>query len=273
MARTRRKEIAIHQTFGNGYRRVRADVAGTRDPCLGFEYHWTGRTHTPDNIDQAIEHAVNHKTEFHQFMLYTPIPGTPLFKEFEQDNRLKSLAEVSIADIHGQFVFNYNHPHVKDGQETEFLLRAFRRDFEKNGPSIVRIIRNVLLSWLKFKNHPNPRIRERFAYEAKNLPVNYSGVLWATRKYYHKNRQYVADIDELLQRIYREFGWKARFAAPIAGRYIYHKLLQQQKQLENGWTYEPPTFFETNFPNGPDGSTPISKVRASSTCQSADEST
>ena len=98
--------------------------------------------HTPENIDEAIENAVSHKTEFHQFMLYTPIPGTPLFAEHEADNSLKSLADVSIADIHGQHVFNYNHPHIKDGQETELLLRAFGRDFEVNGPSIVRIIRN-----------------------------------------------------------------------------------------------------------------------------------
>ncbi|MEI2723984.1 MAG: cobalamin-dependent protein [Verrucomicrobiota bacterium] len=39
--------------------------------------------HTPDNIDQAIDHAVSHGTEFHQFMLYTPIPGTALFAELE----------------------------------------------------------------------------------------------------------------------------------------------------------------------------------------------
>ena len=34
--------------------------------------------HTPENIDEAIDHAVRHDTDFHQFMLYTPIPGTPL---------------------------------------------------------------------------------------------------------------------------------------------------------------------------------------------------
>ncbi len=37
----------------------------------------------PDNIDEAIDHAVSHATEFHQFMLYTPIPGTPLYAECE----------------------------------------------------------------------------------------------------------------------------------------------------------------------------------------------
>lgn len=37
--------------------------------------------HSPENIDAAIDYAVGHDTEFHQFMLYTAIPGTPLYAE------------------------------------------------------------------------------------------------------------------------------------------------------------------------------------------------
>jgi radical SAM superfamily enzyme YgiQ (UPF0313 family) len=37
--------------------------------------------HTPDNIDAAIDYAVAHDTDFHQFMLYTPVAGTPLYAE------------------------------------------------------------------------------------------------------------------------------------------------------------------------------------------------
>ena len=37
--------------------------------------------HTPENIDEAIDYAARHDTDFHQFMLYTPIPGTPLHAE------------------------------------------------------------------------------------------------------------------------------------------------------------------------------------------------
>ncbi len=225
--------------------------------------------HTPENIDEAIEHAVSHNTEFHQFMLYTPIPGTPLFSEHEANETLKHLGDVSIADIHGQHVFNYHHPHIKDGQETEFLLRAFRRDFEVNGPSVVRIIRNVLRSWLKYKNYPDSRIRSRFAHEASNLPVRYAGVLWATRRQYRDNPQYVSQINELLQSLYGEFGWRSRLAAPIAGRYLYHKLQEQQRLLDSGWTYEPPTFYETNFSEGPPNSRQIQSILTCSQGRSA----
>ena len=41
---------------------------------IGLEHH------TPDNIANEIEHAIAHQTDFHQFMLYTPVPGTPLYQ-------------------------------------------------------------------------------------------------------------------------------------------------------------------------------------------------
>ena len=39
---------------------------------VGLEHH------TPENIGDEIDHAMAHDTVFHQFMLYTPVPGTPL---------------------------------------------------------------------------------------------------------------------------------------------------------------------------------------------------
>lgn len=207
--------------------------------------------HTRDNIDDAIEHAVSHNTEFHQFMLYTPIPGTPLFAEHEAKGSIKPLGDVSIADIHGQYVFNYTHPNIKDGEETEMLLRAFRRDFEVNGPSVVRIVRAVLRGWKKYKNHPDARVRTRFAHEAANLPMRYAGVLWATRRYYRDNPKRFEQIGDLLAELYSEFGWRSRAAAPIVGRLLYRALLRQEKMLDDGWTYEPPTFYEKNSSQGP----------------------
>jgi len=41
--------------------------------------------HTPDNIMAEIEHAVSHDTDFHQFMLYTPVPGTPLYQQMAEE--------------------------------------------------------------------------------------------------------------------------------------------------------------------------------------------
>ena len=49
---------------------------------IGLEHH------TPENIDDEIQRAVAHDTVFHQFMLYTPIPGTPLYSQVQSEGRL-----------------------------------------------------------------------------------------------------------------------------------------------------------------------------------------
>ena len=63
-------------------------------------------------------------------MLYTPVPGTPLWKKHEDDGTLLDESECPTADVHGQTRFNYRHPHIVEGQEGEMVLRAFRRDFD-----------------------------------------------------------------------------------------------------------------------------------------------
>ncbi len=66
--------------------------------------------HTPENIDEAIEHAVRHDTDFHQFMLYTPVPGTPLHADLTAKGLMKDESEYHPSDIHGQLILNYRHP-------------------------------------------------------------------------------------------------------------------------------------------------------------------
>ncbi|MGI9456383.1 MAG: hypothetical protein ACR2NU_07465, partial [Aeoliella sp.] len=84
-----------------------------------------------------------------------------------------------------------------------------------------------------------------------------------TRRFYQDDPRHVQQIDQLLEELHEEFGRQSRHAAPIVGRYLYRKLLKQQERLKAGWTYEPPTFFETNFADGPAGSKLVRSVLAS----------
>lgn len=202
--------------------------------------------HTPENIDEAIEYAVSHDTDFHQFMLYTPIPGTPLYAEHLANQTILDRSEYDEADIHGQLRFNYKHPHIKNGQESKFILNAFQRDFEMNGPSVLRIARTTLEGWRRYKNHLNKRIQARFAYEARELRTKYAGALWAAGQWFKGNSQLLRKITTVLNDIKLEFGLKSRLAAPLVGRFILSKLRKEDGRLKKGWTYEPPTFYEMN---------------------------
>ena len=201
--------------------------------------------HTPENIDAAIEYAVSHDTEFHQFMLYTPVPGTPLHAEHVARGTLLDDSECPLADSHGQLKFNFRHPFIKNGQEADFLLRAFRRDFSANGPSIIRMARTILQGWRRYKNHPDHRIRGRFAWDARDLPVTLAGALWAAKWRFRDNPRLTTKISEILKEIHREFGLRSRLLAPLVGRYLQIKLSREDRRLRRGWTYEPPTFYET----------------------------
>jgi radical SAM superfamily enzyme YgiQ (UPF0313 family) len=203
--------------------------------------------HTPENIGAAIDYAVRHNTEFHQFMLYTPIPGTPLFAEHRAEGTLLDPDCRDAADTHGQFRFNYRHPHIPAGMETQFLIDAFHRDFEVNGPSVVRMAWTKLKGWRRYRNHPDPRIRSRYQWNASGLATLYAGALWAARRWFKRNNaDLTRKVSEILREIHREFGLKSRLAAPIAGRFIRFMLRREDRRLRRGWTYEPPTFYEKN---------------------------
>ena len=201
--------------------------------------------HRPENIDAAIEHAVAHDTEFHQFMLYTPLGGTPLHAEHLESGTLLDGRECPEADRHGQFRFCHRHPHIRHGQEAEFLQRAFDRDFRVNGPSIVRLARTTLQGWRRYRNHPEARIRKRFAWEARHLAIGYAGALWAARRCFRSDPVLESKIARTLGELYREFGLKARAGVPLVGRYLRFMLRREDRRLRRGWTYEPPTFRET----------------------------
>ncbi len=202
--------------------------------------------HTPENIDEVIDFSVAYNTDFHQFMLYTPIPGTPLHAEMESKGLLKDESTFQAADIHGQLVFNYRHSHITGGQEGEYMLRAFDRDFEVNGPSVLRIARTTLTGWHRHKNHPNPRVRARFAFEVKELATTYAALAGLAVHYYRNHPAMSAKMKALRDDLIREFGLKARLASLYGRFYVLRKVRQEEKRLAQGWTYEPPTFYERN---------------------------
>ena len=202
--------------------------------------------HTPQNIDEVIDYAISHNTDFHQFMLYTPIPGTPLYAKHKKAGDLYDDTHFADADTHGQYRFNYKHGHIPAGMEETFLHKAFLRDMQENGPSLARMIKTQLKGWQKYRHHPDARIAKRFKREAAPLKTTYAGAVWAMCKWYQNDVKMVASLDALLKDLYKTFGIKTRVMAPLIGRYLHANLKREEKRLSAGWTYEPPCFYEKN---------------------------
>ena len=216
---------------------------------IGLEHH------TPDNIREEIEYAVDHGTDFHQFMLYTPVPGTPLYQEMFEQGRM--LEGIEFADIHGQDKFNFRHAAISRDDSKRFLDWAFWRDFERNGPSLYRMCQTMLQGWQRYKNYPDLRVRERFQRENVKLRTAYSAALWASEKYFRKvNREVSEQIHELRRQIAQEFGTISRLAANLIGPVLLWTTRREERRVAAGKTYEPPTFVERRnwvpFPNIPE---------------------
>ncbi len=203
-------------------------------------------SHTAETIEQAVEFSVSHCTDFHQFMLYTPLPGTPLYEKHRKDGSLLAPAEFSPADAHGQFRFNFRHRAIPKGQEEHLILQAFQKDFERNGPSLLRLMRTMFKGWMRYRNHPDSRVRTRYANDVRPLRTSYAGALWAMRKWYRDNKGLEREVRQLLREVTNEFGWRTRAFATISGPIIYQTMKNEQKRLAKGWTLEPKSFFEKN---------------------------
>jgi radical SAM superfamily enzyme YgiQ (UPF0313 family) len=204
---------------------------------IGLEHH------TPDNILSEIEHAVSHDTDFHQFMLYTPVPGTPLYQQMQEEGRM--LSGVDYADVHGQFKFNFKHAAISRDDSKRFLDWAFWRDFEVNGPSLYRIARTLLAGWNRYKDWPDARVRERFAQEMHRLSGIYSSALWAMEHQFRKVDGKVSDqIQSVRKEFRRESGIVSKMMPAVLGPVLLWTTRREEKRLARGKTYEPPTILE-----------------------------
>jgi radical SAM superfamily enzyme YgiQ (UPF0313 family) len=204
---------------------------------IGLEHH------TPDNIMAEIEHAVSHDTDFHQFMLYTPVPGTPLYQQMSEAGRM--LPDVDYADVHGQFKFNFKHAAISREDSKRFLDWAFWRDFQLNGPSLYRISRTLLAGWKRYKDSPDARVRTRFAREMGRLSGVYSAALWAMERQFRKVDQDVSDrIRALRHEFGKESGFIGRMLPALLGPVLLWTTRREERRLAQGKTYEPPTILE-----------------------------
>jgi len=204
---------------------------------IGLEHH------TPDNIVAEIEHAVSHDTDFHQFMLYTPVPGTPLYHQMANEGRL--LPNLDYADVHGQFKFNFKHAAISREDSKRFLDWAFWRDFEVNGPSLYRISRTLLTGWKRYKDYPDARVRQRFTREMKRLNGIYSSALWAMeREFRQVNLKVSQQISDLRHEFSQQAGVFSKMLPAVLGPILLWTTRREEQRLARGKTYEPPTILE-----------------------------
>ncbi|HVC20435.1 MAG TPA: cobalamin-dependent protein [Vicinamibacterales bacterium] len=204
---------------------------------IGMEHH------APANMRAEIEHAVAHDADCHQFMLYTPVPGTPLHAQMTAEGRM--LEDVDLADIHGQYKFNFRHAHIDRDASKSWLDWAFQHDFDVNGPSLFRMMRTTFRGWARYRDAADPRIRARFAEEAAKLRHGYGAALWAMERYLDSSNAHVsARIRDLRRQIERDLGGLARVIDRAVGPALLWSARRDAAAYPTGRPLEPRTFVD-----------------------------
>jgi radical SAM superfamily enzyme YgiQ (UPF0313 family) len=206
---------------------------------VGLEHH------TPENILADLEHAVAHDAVFHQFMLYTPVPGTPLHAQVAAEGRL--LDHVDLADIHGQDRFNFRHPAISRDESKALLDLAFRLDYERNGPSIYRLARTLFAAWRRYGTDADPRVRARVRRGARSLKTAHAAALWAMERFLAPaNGQALERIRALRRQI--DLDASARLVGRTLGPLLLWATRREDRRFPAGRRLEPRTFVErTNW--------------------------
>ena len=109
----------------------------------------------------------------------------------------------------------------------------------------IRMCRTMLQGWKRYKDYPDPRVRERFAREATKLSSAYNAALWAMEREFRKvNRTVSERIHKLRREVEKEFPVVARLTAVSLGPILLWSTRREENRLARGCTYEPPTFIE-----------------------------
>jgi hypothetical protein len=176
-------------------------------------------------------------------MLYTPVPGTPLHAEMVAQGRM--LEGVDLADIHGQYKFNFRHDAIGRDDSKSWLDWAFQRDFEMNGPSLYRMMRTMLTGWRRYRDDADARVRARVEADAQKLRQGYGAALWAMERYLRGSNARVAERIRALRRdIEREFGGLSKVVDRLVGPALLLAARHEAAAYPDGRPLEPRTFVD-----------------------------
>jgi len=97
--------------------------------------------HDRQSLKKDVDSTIGLESDLIQFMQLGAPPGTPLYRKFKSEDKIR---DISYIEWHGQGELPYKHPVFSPPETHRLLIEAFRSDFHRNGPSILRIAHTYL---------------------------------------------------------------------------------------------------------------------------------
>lgn len=115
--------------------------------------------HTPQNIWEDIQYLIDLEGVYTQFMMFTPIPQTKLYREYKARGLIDF--DLPYDEWHGQHVLNFHHPHFSPADSTRIINQAFQAEFDQLSSSLHRMLDTAVRGYLTLSQAKDPWLRRR----------------------------------------------------------------------------------------------------------------
>jgi hypothetical protein len=168
---------------------------------VGFDYQ------TPEIVAQELAGLLRLQPALGQYLIYGPVPGTPFYERIIRENLLHDVY-TSDKDLFYRrsdgFRTMIKHPTLSPAQIEDLQRWCFEEDFQRLGPSIYRVLATRLLGYLKLRDSPNPVLRQKAEYYARELRLAYP--VFLAGRLLGPNAEARERIGQLARRIRAELG-------------------------------------------------------------------
>ena len=126
--------------------------------------------------EQEFQSLIANRPALVQYLIYGPIPGTPFHRKVVSEGLLQDDLLTDRMKYYKHctgFSAMVKHPFMRRDEIESLQNDFYRRDFEMLGPSVVRVSSVKLSGWLKYRDHPNPVLRDK----ARNFRMKAAGSL------------------------------------------------------------------------------------------------
>ena len=137
---------------------------------VGFDYQ------NQEVVAQEFDELMKFKPALSQFLIYGPVPGTPFYERVIKENLLQDVytKDTDLYYRRGDgFATMIKHPTLSPKAIEDIQRWCFDQDFQRLGPSIFRVQEARFLGYQKLRHSPNPLLRQKADYYAKELRVAY----------------------------------------------------------------------------------------------------
>jgi len=168
---------------------------------IGFDYQ------TPEVVQEELDDLIRLKPALAQFLIYTAIPGTPLYERIMGEKRLDRKFVEDQNAFYRRLTGFYGlvkHPNMSSEELERLQESCFRQDFVRLGPSIVRVLENAMLGYRQLKNSTQAFLHRRAEQYRQNLLEGRPGLFPARLLGPSPEARRLAR--ELYREICREFG-------------------------------------------------------------------